>query len=55
MADRWIIAQEAPGDPQHVRWALVDTQAQGVMGSLLGKDFAQQIADALNVLEMTSS
>ena len=52
MSKRWIIAQDAPGSPEHVTWSLVDTQWQGVRGHLLGREFAQEIADGLNAAEV---
>lgn len=51
MSERWIIAQDTPGNPEHVTWSLVDTQMAGVRGHLLGREFAQQIADGLNAAE----
>ena len=51
MSQRWIIAQDTPGSPEHVTWSLVDTQMAGVRGHLLGEGFAQQIADGLNAAE----
>jgi hypothetical protein len=53
-ARRWIIAQDAPGNPEHVLWSLIDTERQGVMGHLLGQSFAQSIADALEEMEKSS-
>jgi len=52
---RWIIAQDEPGEVEHVPWSLIDTQVQGVFGHLLGKSFAQSIADGLNQAETQES
>lgn len=48
---RWIIAQDAPGNPEYTHWSLIDQVHHGVMGHLLGQTFAQSIADALNETE----
>lgn len=51
MSKRWIVAQDVPGNTEHVMWSLIDTHYEGVRGHLLGMTLAREVCAALNAAE----